>query len=301
MPLAYAVDLRWRIVWTYLAHHTSMKDIAELFQVCEESVWRYVTLSLQTGQVEARKQRHGPPTLLGEYERLVILQIILENPGIYLNEVRDKLLDKFGVPFAVSTICKTLKSMGCSRQVMCRVAKQRSDVLRASYMAKVSAYDYDGYSVRGLPVTDHRLLVRGVRYSAIPIVSLEGIHDVYITEHTMNGEIFVDFFQHCVLPIAQPFNGVNSRSVIVMDNASIHHVEEVANLTEMHGARLCFLPPYSPDLMPCEGIFSQVKSIIKENHTLFDICSCPRSMLALAFGMVTIEDCYGHISHCGYV
>lgn len=36
-----------------------------------------------------------------------------------------------------------------------------------------------GYSVRGMPVTDHQLLVRGVRYSAIPIVSLEGIHDVY--------------------------------------------------------------------------------------------------------------------------
>ena len=152
-----------------------------------------------------------------------------------------------------------------------------------------------------MPVTDHQLLVRGVKYSAIPVLSLEGIHDVYITEHTMNGSLFEDFLRKYILPIVQPFNGVNPKSVIVMDNASIHHVEEVTGLIEAHGARLCYLPPYSPDLMPCEGIFSQVKSIIKENHTLFDICSCPRSMLALAFGMVTVEDCYGHISHCGYV
>jgi hypothetical protein len=81
---------------------------------------------------------------------------------------------------------------------MCRVARQRSDALRASYMAKISIYDprmliwldesgcdrrnylrMYGYSIRGMPVTDCRLLVRGVRYSAIPIVSLEGIHDVY--------------------------------------------------------------------------------------------------------------------------
>ena len=33
-----------------------------------------------------------------------------------------------------------------------------------------------GYSLRGMPLTDHRLLVRGVRYSAIPIVSMELRH-----------------------------------------------------------------------------------------------------------------------------
>ena len=32
---------------------------------------------------------------------------------------------------------------------------------------------------------------------------------------------------------------------------------------------MCFLPPYSPDLMPAEGIFSQVKSLLKQNHELF--------------------------------
>jgi transposase len=68
----------------------------------------------------------------------------------------------------------------------------------------------------------------------------------------------------------------------------------------MHGTRICYLPPYSPDLMLCEGVFSQVKSIIKENHNLFDSCSCPRAILALAFSMVAVEDCKGQISHCEY-
>ena len=81
-----------------------------------------------------------------------------------------------------------------------------------------------------------------------------------------------------------------------MDNASIHHVEDVTDIIEMHGSRLCYLPPYSP----CEGVFSQVKSIIKENHNLFDVCSSPRTMILLAFGIVTPEDCCRHISHCGY-
>ena len=104
-----------------------------------------------------------------------------------------------------------------------------------------------GYSVCGRPVCDQRLLllVRGTRYSAIPILSLDGIHDVYLAEGTMNGDRFVHFLQVCLLPHLLPFNGVNPQSVVIIDNASIHHVEEVRDLIEVHvqaGARLLFLP-----------------------------------------------------------
>ena len=37
------------------------------------------------------------------------------------------------------------------------------------------------YSIRGMPLHDHQLLIRGVRYSAIPVMSIDGIHDVHIT------------------------------------------------------------------------------------------------------------------------
>lgn len=88
--------------------------------------------------------------------------------------------------------------------------------------------------------------------------------------------------EQSLLPILNPFNYVNPLSVVIMDNASIHHVDEVSNLIEQQaGARLCFLPPYSPDLNPCEGVFSQSKSLMKDSHDLFEITSSPRSMLAL--------------------
>ena len=86
-----------------------------------------------------------------------------------------------------------------------------------------------------------------------------------------------------------PFNWSNPRSVVVMDNASIHHVDTVTRLIEGQcGAKLCYLPPYSPDLMPAEGVFSQIKSILKENYKLFQVCSSPTSLLAMAFGMVSV-------------
>ena len=63
-------------------------------------------------------------------------------------------------------------------------------------------------------------------------MSLEGIHDVFITEGTVDGEKFIDFVKDYLLPILMPFNYINQRSVVIMDNASIHHVEEVTDLIE---------------------------------------------------------------------
>ena len=111
----------------------------------------------------------------------------------------------------------------------------------------------------------------------------------------------VHFVMSCLLPVLLPFNWRNPRSVVIMDNASIHHVDAIATLIErQHGAKLCYLPPYSPDLMPA-GVFSQIKSIMKENSKLFQVCSAPAALLALAFGMVSVQHCHGHISRCGYM
>ena len=87
-----------------------------------------------------------------------------------------------------------------------------------------------------------------------------------------------------------------------MDNCSIHHVDQVRHLIEVVAqAKLIFLPPYSPDLMPLEEVFSKVKAILKANDSLFQVCSAPRALLALAFAEVTTEDCLGYIEHSGYI
>lgn len=85
-----------------------------------------------------------------------------------------------------------------------------------------------------------------------------------------------------------------------MDNASIHHVQEISDIIEAQaGAELCYLPPYSPDLNLVEGVFSQAKNIMKAN-LLLSATTAPRATLAMIFGMITQSDCLGHISHCGY-
>ena len=65
--------------------------------------------------------------------------LVLEILGVYLHELRSKLLKHVYV--SAATICKTLRFMGCKRQAMHQVALQQSDMLRAQFMATISMYD----------------------------------------------------------------------------------------------------------------------------------------------------------------
>lgn len=321
MPLPYSTDLRWRVVWLSLVHCTSPHDISKLLNISSRTVARYVQLFNSTGDVVPRARSNGPPRLLGQYEQLIILRLIIEVPGIYLSEIQEELYNKFGVEVSAPTICRTLKFMGCSRQRIQYIALQRSDECRARFMAEIAMYDPSmlvwidetgcdrrnslrryGYSIRGMPPRDHRLLIRKTRYSAIPVMSLQGVHDVQVVEGTVNGDKFEQFIENTVLPIINPFDGSNPLSVVIMDNCSIHHIDRVADLIENTAhAKLMFLPPYSPDLMPLEEVFSKVKNILKQNDSLFQVCSAPRAFLAMAFSFITSEDCIGYVHHSGYL
>jgi len=55
---------------------------------------------------------------------------------------------------------------------------------------------------------------------------------------------------------------------MIMDNASIHHVDPVVELITAAGALVRFLPPYSPDLNPIEEVFAEVKHFWKKMNLL---------------------------------
>ncbi len=213
-------------MWLRIVSGMDAVSIAALMNISERTVRRYLTKFYQTGDVQPQEHRNGPQALLGEFGQLILVRLLSENPSMYLYEVKEELDSVFGVSVSVSTICKTIKLMGFTRKTIHYVALQQSEVLRAEFMATISVYDPAmliwmdesgarkyGYSLRGIPVRDHRLLCRGIRYSAIPIVSVEGVHDVYLAEGSVNGEKFEHFVDECLLPVLMPFNGVNPRSV----------------------------------------------------------------------------------------
>ena len=187
-----------------------------------------MTLFQQMGDIKPKSHRHGPPKLMADHEQLLLLRLILSYPGICLHEIQTKLTTTLGVTVSPATICRTLKFMGCTRQVLQHIALQQVEEQRVRFMAEVSVYDplmllwidesgcdrchsmrKRAYAIRGKPPRDHKILSRGIRYSAVPIMPLEGVHDICLLEGSVSGEKFEEFIRSCLLPILHPFNGVN--------------------------------------------------------------------------------------------
>ena len=76
-------------------------------------------------------------------------------------------------------------------------------------------------------------------------------------EAATDGEIFLAYVEHFLCPALRP------EDVVVMDNLSAHKVDGVRQLIETTGAKLLYLPPYSPDLNPIEKAWSKIKQIMR--------------------------------------
>ena len=84
-----------------------------------------------------------------------------------------------------------------------------------------------------------------------------------------------------------------------MDNLSVHHVEEIADLFQQSGIIL-YLPAYSPDLNPIEEVFSYVKYYLKKHDELLQAVPDPKPIIHSAFASITSEQCMSWIRHSGY-
>ena len=94
----------------------------------------------------------------------------------------------------------------------------------------------------------------------------------------------------------------NTRTVLsFLDNAAIHHTQEAINAINATGAMLIFLPAYSPDFMPCEELFAQVKSYIRQNDIAWQDCPDPELMLWESFLQSTDEQIKNYIYNAGYM
>lgn len=73
----------------------------------------------------------------------------------------------------------------------------------------------------------------------------------------INGRSFRAYVEQVLAPTLQP------RDVVVLDNLGSHKGSAVRRAVEARGARLLFLPPYSPDLNPIEQVFAKLKTRLR--------------------------------------
>ena len=84
---------------------------------------------------------------------------------------------------------------------------------------------------------------------------------------------------------------------MILDNAKAHGVEEVRELIESKGARLLYLPPYSPDLNPIELAWSKVKYYLRKTRAR--TVDALYQALSQALTTITPENATAFFEHVG--
>ena len=85
---------------------------------------------------------------------------------------------------------------------------------------------------------------------------------------------------------------------MIMDNVAFHQICSVKEAIESTGARLLYLPPYSPDLNPIEQMWGKIKNCLRKESartlTKFAIS------IKVAFMSIQSSDLENWYRHCGY-
>lgn len=113
-------------------------------------------------------------------------------------------------------------------------------------------------AVKGERAHGERPHNRGKNVSLIGAIGLEGIIAQVALMGSTNGLTFEAFIARKLVP--KLWEG----ACVIMDNCSIHKGKEIERLIEQAGARLIYLPPYSPEFSPIENCWSKIKAILRK-------------------------------------
>ena len=108
----------------------------------------------------------------------------------------------------------------------------------------------------------------------------------------INGECFLLYVEQMLVPCLRPGD------IVIMDNLGSHKAEAVRAAIRKAGARLLFLPPYSPDLNPIEQVFSRLKHYLRfAQERSVETVTRAIARILLTF---TKQECANYLVNAGY-
>jgi transposase len=93
-------------------------------------------------------------------------------------------------------------------------------------------------------------LVAALRY--------DGLTAPFVIDGPINGDWFLIYIEQVLAPT------LSEGDIVIVDNLASHKVAGIREAIESRGARLLYLPPYSPDLNPIEQVFAKIKALLRK-------------------------------------
>lgn len=133
---------------------------------------------------------------------------------------------------------------------------------------------------------------RGDVTTMIGALDIRGVRAMMTVEGATDAEVFETFLERVLL------RKLKTGDIVVLDNVGAHRTADVRRLIEAAGARVLYLPPYSPDLNPIELCWAKLKALLKEfgartREALDDA-------IRRAMDLIDGSDALAWFGHCGY-
>jgi transposase len=114
----------------------------------------------------------------------------------------------------------------------------------------------------------------------------------WMVEGPIDGEIFRTYVEKILVPT------LREGDIVIMDNLGSHKSKAVRALIRSAGAKLFFLPKYSPDLNPIEQVFAKLKHLLRKAaaRTAEAICAAIGQIL----GTFSKQECANYFKNSGY-
>jgi transposase len=132
----------------------------------------------------------------------------------------------------------------------------------------------------------------GPNVTMLGALGIQGLQAVMTVDGATDADVFRTYVKRVLGPTLTPGD------LVVMDHLQAHKAVGVQQAIARRGARLLYLPPYSPDLSPIEPCWSKVKTALRTAKAR------TRAVLdaTIAEAMVTVSptDARNWFNHCGY-
>ena len=114
-----------------------------------------------------------------------------------------------------------------------------------------------------------------------------------VLDGPINGEAFLAYVEQFLAPT------LKRGDIVVLDNLGSHKGKAVRRAIRAAGARLFFLPPYSPDLNPIEQVFAKLKTLLRKagERTV----EATRRRIGSLLREFSPKECANYLRNSGYV
>jgi putative transposase len=114
----------------------------------------------------------------------------------------------------------------------------------------------------------------------------------WLLDGPINGERFLTYVEKVLVPTLNPGD------IVIIDNLGSHRGKAVRRAIRAAGAKLFFLPKYSPDLNPIEQVFAKLKHLLRKAaaRSVETVCAAIGRLLS-AFDQ---EECSNYFANAGY-